>query len=152
MIRGVHAMFYSSDPEATRAFFREKLALPGCDIGEGWWIFDFPEGDIGVHPVDDLSDAGEHNVSFYCDDIHGTVAALEARGVRFRHAVEDHGYGLVTFFEAPGGVTVQLYEPRYEKRRERAAKKSKPERSAPKKAAAKRSAAAPAKKKGKKRR
>ncbi len=27
--------------------------LPGSDIGEGWWIFDFAEGDLGVHPVDD---------------------------------------------------------------------------------------------------
>jgi len=29
MIRGVHTMFYSSDPEATRAFFRDKLGFLG---------------------------------------------------------------------------------------------------------------------------
>ena len=115
-IRGIHGLFYSSDPEATRAFFRDKVKLPGSDIGEGWWIFDFAEGDLGVHPVEDPIEAGGHDVSFYCDDIEGTVSDLEARGVTFTADVADHGYGLVTYFEAPGGITVQLYEPRYTKR------------------------------------
>lgn len=106
---------YSSNPNATRAFFRDKVKLPGSDIGQGWWIFDFPEGDLGVHPVDDPSGAGKHDVSFYCDDIHGTVADLKSRGVKFTKPVADHGYGLVTYFRAPGGITVQLYEPRYTK-------------------------------------
>jgi len=126
MIRGIHGLFYSSDPDATRAFFREQVKLPGSDVGEGWWIFDLPEGDLGVHPTGDPAEAGRHDVSFYCDDIHGTVAALGARGVRFTKPVEDHGYGLVTYFEAPGGVTVQLYEPRYVKAA------SRPRRAAPK--------------------
>ncbi|HXX31759.1 MAG TPA: VOC family protein [Myxococcaceae bacterium] len=115
MIRGIHGLFYSSAPEATRAFFRDKVRLPGSDIGEGWWIFDFPEGDLGVHPVDDPGDEGHHNVSFYCDDIRGTVAELKSRGVPFTQEIADHGYGLVTYFTAPGGITVQLYEPRYTK-------------------------------------
>ena len=115
MIRGIHGLFYSSDPEATRAFFRDRVKLPGSDIGQGWWIFDLPEGDLGVHPVEDPADAGGHDVSFYCDDIHGTVAAMKKRGVKFTKPVADHGYGLVTYFEAPGGLTVQLYEPRYVK-------------------------------------
>jgi len=38
MIRGIHGLFYSSDPDATRAFFKEKVKLPGSDIGEGWWM------------------------------------------------------------------------------------------------------------------
>jgi catechol 2,3-dioxygenase-like lactoylglutathione lyase family enzyme len=115
MIRGIHGLFYSSDPEATRAFFRDQVRLPGSDVGEGWWIFDLPEGDLGVHPVEDANDAGTHDVSFYCDQIQKTVADLESRGVRFTAPVADHGYGLVTYFEAPGGVRVQLYEPRYRK-------------------------------------
>lgn len=130
MIRGIHGLFYSSDPDAPRAFFKEKVKLPGSDIGEGWWIFDLPEGDLGVHPVDDPSDAGGHDVSFYCDDIHGTVAELKSRGVEFTKDVEDHGYGLVTYFAAPGGITVQLYEPRYAK----ASTRSKPKPAAKTKA------------------
>jgi hypothetical protein len=115
MIRGIHGLFYSSDPEATRAFFRDQVKLPGSDVGDGWWIFDLPEGDLGVHPVGDPKDAGGHDISFYCDDLEGTVRDLKSRGVTFTTDIEDHGYGLVTHFSAPGGVKVQLYEPRYQK-------------------------------------
>ncbi len=117
MIRGLHGLFYSSDAEAMRAFIRDKLKLPYSDTGDGWLIFDLPEADIGVHPIDKSGrpPSGTHNVSFYCDDIHGTVAELQARGVQFDQDVEDHGFGLVTYFTMPGGVQVQLYEPKYEK-------------------------------------
>jgi hypothetical protein len=115
MIRGMHGLLYSTDAEAARAFFRDKVRLPGSDVGGGWWIFDFPEGDLGIHPAEDPSDAGLHDVSIYCDDIQGTVKDLESRGVAFTAPVADHGYGLVTYFQAPGGIKVQLYEPRYVK-------------------------------------
>lgn len=115
MIRGIHGLLFSRNPAATRAFFRDKVKLPGSDVGDGWWIFDFPEGDLGVHPVEDPSDAGTHDVSFYCDDIAGTVRQMKSRGVVFTAPVADHGYGLVTYFKAPGGIKVQLYEPRYVK-------------------------------------
>ena len=116
MIRGLHGLFYSSDPEATRAFIRDKLGMPYTDTGEGWLIFDFPEGDLGVHPLNEGGPpAGTYNVSFYCDDIESTMAELKERGVQFDQAVEDHGFGFVTFFTMPGGVQVQLYEPKYEK-------------------------------------
>lgn len=117
MIRGVHTMFYSSKAEELRAFFRDKLQFPYTDVGEGWLIFDLPAGDLGVHPVDDPQSApsGTHNISFYCDDIHGTVAELKSRGVEFTAEVADHGYGWVTFFKIPGEFVVQLYQPKYKK-------------------------------------
>ena len=83
MIRGVHTMFYSSEPEALRAFLRDKMQLPYTDVGEGWLIFDLPEADMGCHPAGDGADAGTHNVSFYCDDVQKSVAKLKARGVEF---------------------------------------------------------------------
>ena len=138
MIRGIHGLLYSSDPDATRKFFREAMKLPGTDTGEGWWIFDFKEGDLGVHPIDDPGDAGEHDVSFYCEDIHGTIADLKSRGVHFTHDVEDHGYGLVTHFTAPGGITIQLYEPRYQKHKGVPKKKSAKKKPAAKKRTKKR--------------
>lgn len=116
MIRGVHTMFYSSEPEALRAFLRDKLCLPFVDVGEGWLIFDLPEAEMGCHPADPpQGPAGMHHISFYCDDVEKTVAELKGRGVEFTGPVEDHGYGLVTHFRMPGGVTVQLYQPRYRK-------------------------------------
>ncbi|WP_395816003.1 hypothetical protein [Archangium minus] len=48
MIRGLHGLFYSSGPEAARAFLRDNLKLPYSDVGEGWLIFDLPEGDLGT--------------------------------------------------------------------------------------------------------
>ena len=126
MIRGIHGLFYSSEADAMRAFLRDKLRLPYTDVGDGWLIFDLPEGDVGVHPIDENGRpaSGTHDISFYCDDIKGTVAELRSRGVNFKGEIADHGYGFVTYFTMPGGVEVQLYEPKYQKRvsRRKAAK------------------------------
>src|SRR5688572_10496701 len=123
MIRGLHGLFYSSDPDGLRAFLKDKLRLPHTDVGQGWLIFDLPEADLGVHPTETSggTPSGTHDVSFYCDDIKGTVADLRSRGVEFEMDPADNGYGWVTYFTMPGGVSVQLYEPKYAKR---AAKKT----------------------------
>ena len=116
MIRGMHAMFYSSEAAALRGFLKDKLGLSGTDIGDGWLIFDASEADLGVHPTEAGGPpSGTAQVSFYCDDIEGTVAELRRKGVAFTQPIEDHGYGLVTYFEVPGGFSVQLYQPHYGK-------------------------------------
>lgn len=116
MIRGMHAMFYSSEAAALRTFLRDKLGLAGSDVGDGWLIFDAPEADLGVHPTDgDGPPSGTADLSFYCDDIEQTVAELTAYGVEFTRGVDDHGYGIVTRFQVPGGFDVQLYQPKYVK-------------------------------------
>jgi predicted enzyme related to lactoylglutathione lyase len=117
MIRGLHAMFYTSEPEALRAFFRDKLGFAATDVGEGWLIFDMPEADLGCHPAErDEAPSGTPSISFYCDDIERTVATLKQRGVEFTEPIADHGYGLVTHFLVPGGFAVQLYQPLYSKK------------------------------------
>jgi len=117
MIKGVHTMFYSSEPEALRAFLRDKLGFPFTDVGEGWLIFDLPEADMGCHPAEAAKGAtsGTHDISFYCDDIQKTVAELKGRGVEFTEPVSDQGFGLVTRFKMPGEIKVLLYQPRYVK-------------------------------------
>ncbi|MCZ6735043.1 MAG: VOC family protein, partial [Planctomycetota bacterium] len=117
MIKGVHTMFCSSEPEELRAFIRDKLAFPYTDVGEGWLIFDLPEADMGCHPAEPGGDkaSGTHHISFYCDDIEKTVAQLKARGVEFTDEVRDLGYGLATHFRMPGDFQVQLFQPRYAK-------------------------------------
>lgn len=126
MIRGVHTMFYSSEPEALRAFLRDVFELPTHDIGGGWLIFDLPEADMGVHPAagpeagakpghDAEPPSGTHHISFYCDDVVATRAAMEARGVIFVDEIQNLGFGLVTNFEVPGDATLQLYQPTYQK-------------------------------------
>lgn len=116
MIEGMHGMFYSSRAQALREFIRDKLGFKGTDVGGGWLIFDAPQADLGVHPTDASGPPeGTAEISFFCRDIEGTVAELKSRGVEFTQAIEDHGYGLVTYFKVPGGFAVQLYEPRYRK-------------------------------------
>ena len=113
MIKGVHTMFYTSDAEALRAFLRDKLGFPATDVGEGWLIFDLPDAEMGCHPMETGSPSGTHYISFYCDDIHKTVAELEQKGVEFIDEITDAGYGLATRFKMPGNFSVELYQPRY---------------------------------------
>lgn len=117
MIKGVHTMFYTSEPEALREFFRDKLGFAATDVGGGWLIFHIPEADLGCHPTEIHGEqtvpSGTAHISFYCDDIEATVAELEAKGVEL-DGIEDHGYGLVTKLKAPGGFEIQLYQPKYE--------------------------------------
>lgn len=120
MIRGVHTMFYTSEPDKLRAFIRDKLGFRANDLGDGWLIFDLPEADMGCHPADAAGEegapSGTHSISFYCDDVTKTVAELRAKGVEFVDDIQDRGYGLVTHFKVPGDFTVQLYQPKYEKK------------------------------------
>jgi Glyoxalase/Bleomycin resistance protein/Dioxygenase superfamily len=117
MIRGMHGMFYSSQPAELRAFLRDRLGLKASDVGDGWLILEAPEADLGVHPTEgsDAPPSGTADISFYCDDIMATVRELESRGVVFTQPVQDQGYGLVTFLQVPGGFSVQLYQPKYKK-------------------------------------
>lgn len=119
MIGGVHTMFYTSQPAELRKFIRDKLQLPATDVGEGWLIFDLPDAEMGVHPSDARPSAapGMHNISFYCDDIEKTVKELKSRDVEFTEGITDQGYGLVTHFKMPGGVTVDLYQPKYSRQK-----------------------------------
>ncbi|MCH8880148.1 MAG: VOC family protein [Planctomycetes bacterium] len=118
MIKGVHTMFYTSEPEALRAFLRDKLGFPHTDVGEGWLIFDLPEADMGCHPAEpsDGKRSGTPDISFYCDDLEKTVQELKGRGVEFTDEIADEGYGLVTHFKMPGDFAVQLFQPKYTKK------------------------------------
>jgi len=108
MIKGVHALFYTTDAVAARAFLRDKLGLAFHDEGDGWLIFDLAEGEVACHP----SDKAFHGVTFYCDDIDATIAEATERGVDFSPIVEEE-WGRVTTFELPGGGPVRLYQPAY---------------------------------------
>src|SRR4051794_6030835 len=80
MIKGMHLTFFTQDEDTLRSFFRDKLRLPSADAGGGWLIFDVPRGDLGCHPMGDETEVLQNTpgcfqtVSFYCNDIHETVA------------------------------------------------------------------------------
>jgi catechol 2,3-dioxygenase-like lactoylglutathione lyase family enzyme len=110
VIIGAHAIIYTKDAEADRAFFRDVLGFDSVDAGGGWLIFKLPPAEIAAHP-DDIG--GRHELYLMCDDIGATVQELEAKGVVFGREVIDAGYGLLTAIVLPGGSQVGLYEPRH---------------------------------------
>jgi catechol 2,3-dioxygenase-like lactoylglutathione lyase family enzyme len=110
MVNGVHAILYTQDAEALRAFLRDVLELPNVDAGGGWLIFALPPAELAAHPTD-----GEprHELYLMCDDIEATVAGLQAKGVELTAPVSDQGFGLLTSIKLPGGGELGLYEPRH---------------------------------------
>jgi catechol 2,3-dioxygenase-like lactoylglutathione lyase family enzyme len=112
MINGVHAVLFTQDAEALRAFLRDVLDLPSVDAGGGWLIFGLPPAEIAAHPSDE---AGRSELYLMCDDVHATVTELDGKGVEIAGPVRDEGWGLVTAIRLPGGGTLGLYEPRHAK-------------------------------------
>jgi hypothetical protein len=108
VISGAHAVLFSTDAEADRAFLRDVLEFPHVDAGGGWLIFALPPSEVAVHPAE----APAVELYLMCDDLDPALAALTARGVEFA-PVEDAGWGLVTGFVLPGGAKVGLYQPRH---------------------------------------
>jgi predicted enzyme related to lactoylglutathione lyase len=112
MITGVHALMYSKDADATRAFFRDVLRLGSVDGGRGWLIFALPPAELGIHPADD--DTGTRaELYLMCDDVERTVTELKVAGVETTRPIADQGWGLVTALRVPGGIEVGLYQPRH---------------------------------------
>jgi len=103
-------LLYSPEPEKLRAVFRDVFGWKHVDDGDGWLIFELPAAELGVHPSDGET---HHQLSFMCDDVHATLAELRARGIEAEAEPVDAGYGTTTTLVLPGGVRVQLYEPRH---------------------------------------
>lgn len=120
MITSIHAMIYSDDAPATRAFLRDVLGWPYVEhVGSepGWLIFRAGACEVGVHPTSGVwegqtySHPRRHSISLMCDDIHATVAELRERGAEFRGEVEDEGWGLTILMAVPGADDILLYQP-----------------------------------------
>jgi hypothetical protein len=105
MITGSHAMIFSEDPEADRAFLRDVLELPCIDSGGGWLIFKLPPAELGVHGGTN----GFHQIYLICDDLDSTIARLGERGVAAAE-VESEAWGRSTTIPLPGGGKLGIYE------------------------------------------
>jgi catechol 2,3-dioxygenase-like lactoylglutathione lyase family enzyme len=110
MINAVHALIYSPDADADRAFLRDVLGLDYIDSGGGWLIFALPPAELGVHPTD-----GEphHELYLMCDDVERTVKELKAKGAEFEGGIGDAGFGRVATIRMPSGSTLSIYEPKH---------------------------------------
>jgi hypothetical protein len=52
MLIGAHAVIYSTNPEADRAFLRDVIKLTNVDAGGGYVIFGLPPSEVAVHQHD----------------------------------------------------------------------------------------------------
>ena len=114
-IIGAHVLLYTAEPEALRATFRDVFGWKHVDAVEGWLIFTLPPAELGVHPAEGPThESGvRHQLSLMCDDIDATVRELRAKGIDVQGEPTDEGYGVTIMLNLPGGVEVQLYEPRH---------------------------------------
>ena len=108
-ITGVHAILYTDDAAADRAFFADVLGLTSVDAGDGWLIFALPPAELAAHPAS--ADGGGCELYLMCDNIEATVRELAAKGVEFSSGVTRQRWGLITTIKLPGGGRLGLYEP-----------------------------------------
>jgi catechol 2,3-dioxygenase-like lactoylglutathione lyase family enzyme len=108
MIFGTHAILYSKDADADRAFFRDVLGLAHVDAGHGWLIFALPPAEIAVHPGDEY----RHELYLMCDDLLAEIAILQEKGVSCS-AVHKERWGSITKIKLPSGGELGLYQPKH---------------------------------------
>jgi catechol 2,3-dioxygenase-like lactoylglutathione lyase family enzyme len=109
MISGAHAILYSKDAEADRAFFRDVLGFQSVDAGHGWLIFALPPGEAAFHPSDQN---GPHELYFLCDNLKSEMAALAKKAVSCSEVHEER-WGSITRLRLPGGGEIGLYQPKH---------------------------------------
>jgi catechol 2,3-dioxygenase-like lactoylglutathione lyase family enzyme len=109
MITGAHAILYSADADADRAFLRDVLGLSGVDAGGGWLIFGLPPSEVAVHPAES---SGHQELYFLCDDVEAFTTTLRGRGVPCS-PIDEQRWGRITHVSLPGGGTIGVYEPRH---------------------------------------
>jgi hypothetical protein len=108
-ITGVHALLYTSEPEALRATLRDVFGWSHVDAGGGWLIFAMPPAEVGIHP----SETPSHQLSLMCDDIAATTADLRAKGIEVKGEPEAMPFGTGVTVVLPGRVEVMMYQPRH---------------------------------------
>ena len=110
MIIGLHAIMYSRDAEADRAFLRDVLGLPGVDAGDGWLIFRSPPAELAVHPTE-----GQplHELYLMTDDIAATMVDFKDKGIEVSQEPADRGWGIMAAIRLPSGGDLYVYQPRH---------------------------------------
>jgi len=114
-VTGVHALLYTSEPEALRASLRDVFGWRHVDDGDGWLIFALPPAELGVHPAEGptFESGVRHQLSLMCDDITATIQDLRGKGIEVRREPEEESYGITATIALPGGVELILYEPQH---------------------------------------
>ena len=115
MIDGAHAILYSRDADADRAFLADVLGGARVDAGGGWLIVALPPSEIAVHPTDGPP---SHELFFLCDDIDATIPDLTRKGAEHIGDISDERWGRLARFRLPGGSEIGVYEPKHPRARD----------------------------------
>ncbi len=114
-ITGLGGVFYvAADPEATRAWYREKLGLDGEYGPQMLWSEE--TGDTPYSLISHFKDdgyikpgKGGFMINLRVDDLDGFVALLKSRDVEILDSV-DEGYGKFAWLLDPDGVKIELWQ------------------------------------------
>jgi hypothetical protein len=109
MLIGAHAVIFSTNSDADRAFLGDILKLPSIDAGGGYVIFGLPPSEIAVHQHD-KNDV--HELYLMCADVEALIGELKSHNVSCG-PVSDEGWGLLTRVTLPGGGKLGVYQPRH---------------------------------------
>jgi hypothetical protein len=108
MITGAHAIIFSKDADADRAFFRDVLKYRFADAGHGWLIFALPPAEVAFHPADEES----HELYLMCDDVNALVADMKKKGIATSPLHEER-WGILTGITLPSGGKLGVYQPKH---------------------------------------
>ncbi len=109
MIIGAHAIIYSTNPAADRAFLRDVLRFPNVDVGVGWLIFGLPPAEVAVHPS---AKNDVHEFYLMCDDVDGFIAEMKGHKIACG-PVQHQPWGALTQVALPGGGRLGIYQPHH---------------------------------------
>jgi hypothetical protein len=115
-ITGGHAIIYSKNADADRAFLRDVMRFPYVDAGGGWLIFALPPSEVALHPSQKNN---HHEFYLMCDDIKALTAELRSRKVACS-PIQNRGWGLFSRVSLPGGGKLGVYEPLHPRPRAKA--------------------------------
>ena len=110
-LTGAHAILYSTNADADRAFLRDVLKLTHVDVGGGWLIFGLPPAEVAVHPGD-KNDV--HEFYLMVDDVQAFIAEMKKRNVTCGE-IHDQPWGRLTQVVLPGGGKLGVYQPRHQR-------------------------------------
>ena len=103
VISGAHAIIYTTDADADRAFLKDVLGLRHVDVGGGWLIFSLPPSEVAVHPWERND---RHELFFLVKDVEAFIAKMRSRTVPCG-PIQEQDWGRLTQVTLPGGGTIE---------------------------------------------
>ena len=107
-----HIMLMVKDIPATVKFYSEGLGLKVIMSSPGWAELDANGTTIALHAAPENGQSGSSPIlSFHVDDVHATIAALEAEGASLEGNVREPSFGKVAAMRTPDGSIISLLQP-----------------------------------------